>query len=119
MTDYLKYTDEQINHLIANRIMGWTISDVEDDWGLCWMTDMAGYHIMDERLWNPCKDMNQAWEAWRYHKKQYPDDTISINNIAGDEAIVIEIDGDNYACVKHEPFARAICIALLEAEEEK
>ena len=125
MNSYSNYTDEQINHLVANKIMGWTISDVEDDWGLCWITDEDGNHIMDERVWRPCKDMNQAFESVkRLLKMGFNRIELTVEYQFQEDSHILwraYIDRSTSRCwesILPNP-ARALCEALLQAEEEK
>ena len=56
-------TDDQLDEWLAVKVMGWTLDLIENEWGLRYYRDADGKSVMDARLWQPTRDLNQAVEC--------------------------------------------------------
>ena len=63
MTDFSTMTDDQLAEWLATSVMGWMLDLVENEWGLRYYRDADGKSVMDARLWQPTRDLNQAVEC--------------------------------------------------------
>jgi len=120
-------TDEELNEALAVEVMGWVKSIETKDNKVfmnCWAESLEDYlvgeslhRIMEQSLWRPTNDPNQAFEVL---DKVYIDFTIDVQRSAGQWGV--EIDGSNgYGRVKvgkwlwTNELPRAICEAVLQA----
>lgn len=113
MTDYTKLTDSEIDRLVAERIRKWHKTRMSSQ-GLSfpvWADNKTGEFECDGDAYHPSRDLNQAREA--VERYNHP---IDIWFSAGSWKICGE--NDLHPTTTDNP-ARAICIALLEAEEGK
>jgi hypothetical protein len=104
--DYSKLTNFEINEMMANKIMGWTL-----EFFAYWK---SGKYICMEGKWHPESDLNQAWKCEEELLKTVCDERYDdlLNRI-----LVIE-SGYGACSAFHAP-PRQRCIAMLMAMEEE
>lgn len=113
--DYTKLTNEQIDRLVAERVMHWQLADTGNMWIIVdeldendetWMYKKSDYH--------PSCDINQAFEAIEKNKCCLD---IMFYPLTEKNRWFVANSGTVYKYVYTDTPARAICIALIEAEE--
>jgi len=120
MTDYSKFTDQEIDTALAE-MMGWEMVQMtptsKEYWGVCHfepMIGLVGHEVIEIANWHPHDDLNQVWQC---EDKLLETTTERIYEDCLNFILIMEFGYGKYSTF-HAP-ARQRCIAILMAMEEK
>ena len=116
-------TKQELEILIAEKVMGWTCMDVIDQCGYSFMNyvDCNERGIMSPEDWHPLTDKNQcfeALEAWMDSSTMIQCKWYDISRVGDEERTCYVNLYHTQTCiveVEHKSLNAAICLALAEA----
>jgi len=117
MTDFSTMTDDQLDEWLAVNVMGWMLDLVENEWGLRYYRGTDGKSVMDARLWQPTRDLNQAVMCAEKWKKVAEERNIEIVYTWSGYHIQLRVVDKVVGKSKVDEFARALCEAVCMAVE--